>query len=55
MPAKRGIPVQVHMGLVPSLSHWCGSLGRPHNQMYLEKVEARQEFQSEVRARKFPF
>ena len=26
MLAKEGIPVQVHMGLVPSLSHWCGGL-----------------------------
>ena len=55
MVAKRGIPVQVHMGLMPSLSHWCGSLGRPHKQMYREWGEALQEFQSEVRARKFPY
>jgi 3-methyl-2-oxobutanoate hydroxymethyltransferase len=26
MLAKEGIPVQVHMGLVPSLSHWAGGL-----------------------------
>ncbi|WP_120502549.1 3-methyl-2-oxobutanoate hydroxymethyltransferase [Roseovarius sp. EL26] len=26
MLAREGIPVQVHMGLVPSLSHWCGGL-----------------------------
>ncbi|MCF6429830.1 hypothetical protein [Leisingera sp. MMG026] len=43
------------MGLMPSLSHWCGGLGRPHKQMYRERVEALQEFQSEVRARKFPY
>jgi len=26
MLAREGIPVQVHMGLVPSLSHWAGGL-----------------------------
>ena len=26
MLAKEGIPVQVHMGLIPSLSHWAGGL-----------------------------
>ncbi|KIC21728.1 3-methyl-2-oxobutanoate hydroxymethyltransferase [Leisingera sp. ANG-Vp] len=140
MLAKEGIPVQVHMGLVPSLSHWCGGLrafgrtaeeamqihetfksyenagafaceiecvaedtlrllndrtsivtislgsgnagdviflfmadicgeadnpprhahafrdlGRLHKQMYQERVEALQEFQSEVRAKNFPY
>lgn len=35
MLAREGIPVQVHMGLVPTFSHWRGGLkavGRTHEE-----------------------
>jgi len=45
MLAREGIPVQVHMGLVPTFSHWRGGLkayGRTHE----EAMELYQRFKS---------
>ena len=39
----------------PRHAHAFRDLGRLHKQMYQERVAALQEFQSEVKAKKFPY
>ena len=43
MLAKEAIPVQVHMGLVPSISHWCGGL-RAYGRTAEEAMRIHQTF-----------